>query len=131
MSATIENIAPCRKKLRIEVEANRVAGVRAEILQEFRKQAAIPGFRPGKAPEPLVEKRYANQIDDEIRQRLIPDTYREAIAEQKLRVVGSPQIETVDYAPGKPLVYTAGVDTAPEFKLPEYKGIAVKKFVKE
>jgi trigger factor len=127
MSVTIENIAPCRRKLHIEVDANRVAGVRAEILQEYRKHANIPGFRPGKAPEPMVEKRYAAELDDEVRKRIIPDSYREAIAEQKLHVVGYPEIEKVGYQPGKALVYTAAVDTAPEFTLPEYKGIAVKK----
>ena len=127
MAVTIENTAPCRKKLRVEVDAARVAGTRAEILQEFRKVASIPGFRPGKAPEPMVEKRYAGQIDEELRKRLIPESYREALNEQNLKVVGYPQIESVDYQPGRPLVYTAAVDTAPEFPLPEYKGIAVKK----
>ncbi len=127
MAVTIENAAPCRKKLRVEVDAGRVAGTRAEILQEFRKFASIPGFRPGKAPEPMVEKRYAGQIDEELRKRLIPESYREALNEQNLKVVGYPQIESVDYQPGRPLVYTAAVDTAPEFPLPDYKGIAVKK----
>ena len=127
MSATIETIAACRKKLRIEVAATRVAGVRAEILQEFRKSATLPGFRPGKAPEPMVEKRYANEINQEVQQRLIPEAYREAVKEQKLRVVGMPSVESVDSQPGKALVFTAAVDTAPEFKLPEYKGIAVTK----
>ena len=126
-SVTIENSAPCRKKLRVEVDAERVAGARAEILREFRRHATIPGFRPGKAPEPMVEKRYAQEIDEELRKRIIPDTYREVLAEKKLHTVGYPQVETVDYKPGRPLVYTAAVDTAPEFKLPEYKGITVKK----
>jgi trigger factor len=127
MPVIIETVTPCRRKLRVEVEAAQVAGVRAELLQEFRKQATLPGFRPGRAPEPLVEKRYAQQLDDEVRQRVIPDSYRAAVAEQKLHVVGMPQIEKVEYQPGQPLIFTAVVDTAPEFKLPEYKGIAVKK----
>lgn len=127
MAVTIENTAPCRKKLRVEVEAQRVAGTRAEILQEFRKFASIPGFRPGKAPEPMVEKRYAGQIDEELRKRLIPESYREALNEQHLKVVGYPQIESVECQPGRPLIYTATVDTAPEFPLPDYKGISVKK----
>jgi trigger factor len=127
MAVTIENTAPCRKKLRVEVDAQRVAGTRAEIVQEFRKGASIPGFRPGKAPEPMVEKRYAAQIDDELRKRLIPESYREALNEQRLNVVGYPQVESVEYQPGRPFVYTATVDTAPEFPLPDYKGISVKK----
>jgi trigger factor len=118
MSVTIETAGPCRTKLRIEVAPDRVAGVRAEILEEFRKHANIAGFRPGKAPEPMVEKRYAAEIDDELRKRLIPDSYREAVAEHKLHVVGYPDVGEVQYQPGKPLAYTATVDTAPEFALP-------------
>lgn len=127
MSVTIENAAPCRKKLRVEVDAERVAGTRAEILREFRKAAAIPGFRPGKAPEPMVERRYAQEIEEELRKRLIPDSYRQALSEHKLRALGPPQIESVVYKPGQPLIYTATVDTAPEFQLPEYKAIPLKK----
>lgn len=127
MAVTIESTAPCRKKLRVEVDATRVAGTRAEIVQEFRKFANIPGFRPGKAPEPMVEKRYGGEIDEELRKRLIPESYREALAEQKLKVVGYPQVESVEYERGRPLVYTAAVDTAPEFPLPEYKGIPLNK----
>src|SRR6266478_7658281 len=129
IAVTIENTAPCRKKLRVEVDAGRVAGTRAEILQEFRKFAAIPGFRPGKAPEPMIEKRYAEQIDEELRKRLIPESYRETLSEQKLKVVNYPQIEAVEYKHGSALVYTAAVDTAPEFTLPDYKAIPVKKKV--
>lgn len=127
MSVTIEIAGPCRKKLRIEINAERVAGTQAEILREFRQMAAIPGFRPGKAPEPMVEKRYAKEIDEEVRKKLIPDTYREAVSEQKLRVVGMPQIEKVEHQPGQPMIYTASVDVAPDFALPDYKGIAVKR----
>ncbi len=127
MSVSIEVAGPCRRKLRIEISAERVAGTRAEILREFRRFAELPGFRPGKAPEPMVEKRYAREIDDEVRKKLIPDTYREAIAEQKLRVVGAPQIEKIEHQPGQPMVYTALVDVAPDFALPNYKGIPVKR----
>ena len=75
----------------------------------------------------MVEKRYAGEIDEELRKRLIPESYREALAEQNLKVVGYPQVESVEYQPGRPLVYTAVVDTAPEFPLPDYKGIPLKK----
>jgi trigger factor len=127
MTVTVENTAPCRKRLRIEVDAGKVAGTRAEILGEFRKVAALPGFRPGKAPEPMVEKRYAREIDEELRKRIIPESYRQALAEQKLRVVGYPQIESVDYKAGQSFVIMAAVDTAPEFTLPDYRAIPVKK----
>jgi trigger factor len=127
MQVTIENTAPCRKTLRVEVPTTRVEGLRAEVLREFKKEARLPGFRPGKAPEPMVEKRYAKEIDEELQRRLVPETYREALAEQKLRVIGYPRVSAVECQRGKPLTFTAEVDVAPEFALPEYKGLPVKK----
>jgi trigger factor len=129
MPATIEILGPCKKRLRVEVPAARVAGTRAEVLREVKASVSIPGFRPGKAPEPLVEKRYATEIDGEVQKHLIPEAYREAITEHKLKVVGPPQVEGVKGAAGQGLVFTAVVDTAPDFKLPDYKGIALKKKV--
>jgi len=123
MSVSIEMAGPCRRKLHIEIGPERVAGTRAEILREFRRFVEIPGFRPGKAPEPMVEKRYGKEIDEEVRKKLIPDSYREAIQEHHLRVVGLPQIKQVEHQPGAALRYTAVVDVAPEFELPQYKGI--------
>ena len=96
MSVMIENVAPCRRKLRVEIGAERVAGARAEILQEFRRHAEIPGFRPGHAPEPMIEKRFAHAIDDELRKRLFPDSYREAVTTHKLHTIGYPKIESVE-----------------------------------
>ena len=127
MSVTIENVSPCRKKLRVEVAAERVVGERAVIFAEFRKAAKLPGFRPGKVPTALVEKNFGKQIDEELQKRLIHEGYREALNQQKLRVVGYPEVQSVEYALGKPLVFVTAVDTAPEFALPEYKGIAVKR----
>jgi trigger factor len=127
MPATIEILGPCKKRLRVEVTAERVAGTRAEVLREIKQAASIPGFRPGKAPEPLVEKRYAGEIADEVRKHLIPEAYREAITDLKLHVVGPPHVEEVKGETGQGLVFTAVVDTAPDFKLPEYKGIALKR----
>ncbi len=123
MPVTIENIGPCRKKLRIEVDAQQVAGTRAEVLREIRKVASIPGFRPGKAPEPFVEKRFGDEILKELKSRLIPEAYRKAVNDLDIHVVGYPEIKAEEYVPGQPYTFTAEVDTAPEFALPEYKGI--------
>lgn len=127
MASTVEAVGPCRKKLRVEVATEQVAGTRQEVLKEIRKAARIPGFRPGFAPEAMVASRYAREIEDELRRRVIPEHYRMALREQQLKVVGYPQIEEVQYQPGQPFRFVAEVDTAPEFALGEYKGIPVKK----
>lgn len=127
MPVSVETVAPCRKKIRVEIPAEQVASTRAEIVAELRKRAQIPGFRPGKAPLAMVEKFYAKTIEEEVQQRLIPESYRQALEEQKLQPVGQPRVESVDYQPGQRLCYVAQLDTAPEFTLPEYKGIPLRK----
>lgn len=130
MNVTVENLAPCKKLVRVEVDAAAVDAVFQSITKDFRKQAALPGFRPGKAPEQLVVKKYESEITDEAKRKLIGDSYRKAIEEQKLDVLGYPDIEEIQFGRGQVLQFAATVETSPDFQLPEYKGIPVKRETK-
>jgi trigger factor len=116
-------LAPCKKLVRVELDAAAVDAEFDVITKSFQKQAQLPGFRPGKAPRALVEKKYEADIKDEAKRKLIGDNYRKAIEENKIQVVGYPDIEEVQFGRGQALQFTATVETAPEFKLPEYKGL--------
>lgn len=130
MNVTVENLAPCKKLVRVEVDAAAVDEVFKSITKDFQKQAALPGFRPGKAPEQLVVKKYESEITDEAKRKLIGDSYRKAIEEQKLDVLGYPDIEEIQFGRGQVLQFAATIETSPEFQLPEYKGIPVKREAK-
>ena len=123
VNVTVENLAPCKKLVRVELDAAAVDAAFAAITKEYQKQAALPGFRPGKAPLPMVVKKYDAEIKDEAKRKLIGEHYRKAIDEQKIAVVGYPDIEEVQFGRGQALQFTATVETAPEFTLPEYKGL--------
>ncbi len=123
MNVTVENLAPCKKLVRVELDAAAVDTAFAAITKDYQKQAALPGFRPGKAPLPMVVKKYDAEIKDEAKRKLIGDAYRKAIDEQKIQVVGYPDIEEVQFGRGQNLQFTATIETAPEFQLPEYKGL--------
>ncbi len=127
MNVTVENLAPCKKLLRVEVDAQAVEAAFEEVTKLFMRQARLPGFRPGKAPRHVVVKAFAAQIDAEVKRKLISDHYREALSEQKLHVVGTPDIEEIQFAKGQALQFAATLETAPEFELPDYKGLPVKK----
>ena len=109
--------------MRVELDAAAVDAAFDAITKEFQKQAVLPGFRPGKAPRDLVLRKHGAEIKDEAKRKLIGENYRKAIEEQKLQVVGYPDIEEVQFERGQPLQFTATVETAPEFQLPEYKGL--------
>ena len=108
----------------MELDATAVDTAFDAITKEYQKQASLPGFRPGKAPRDMVLRKYAAEIKDEAKRKLIGDNYRKAIDEQKIRVVGAPDIEEIQFDRGQALIFAATVETAPEFELPEYKGLA-------
>ena len=109
--------------MRVELDVTAVNTAFDAVTKDYQKQANLPGFRPGKAPRDMVVKKYDAEIKDEAKRKLIGDAYRKAIDEQKLSVVGYPDIEEVQFGRGQALQFTATVETAPEFQLPEYKGL--------
>jgi trigger factor len=127
VNVTVENLAPCKKLLRVELEAGSVDEAFESTTREFQRHAAFPGFRPGKAPRDMVVKRYAHDIEQEVKKKLIPEAYRKAVKEKNLDVVGYPDIEEIQFHKGKPLQFAATVETAPDFELPDYKNLPVKR----
>ena len=86
-------------------------------LREMAGQVRIDGFRPGKVPLRLVEKRYGSQVRLEVCQEAMEQAFREAIAEQKLRLVGTPQLEPKSVVGGQPLEFSATFEVYPEFEV--------------
>src|SRR5262249_24696126 len=102
----------------------------AATEKDFQKQANLPGFRPGKAPIPMVVRKYEQEIKDEVKRKLINDSYRKALEEKKIDVVSQPDIEEIQFGRGQVMQFAATVETAPEFQLPDYTGIPVKREAK-
>ena len=127
MNVTVENLAPCKKLMRVEVEAQKVDETFEAVMKDFRREANLPGFRPGKAPKEMVLRKYDKDILEETKRKLISEAYRKAVEEQNLDVLGSPDIEEIQFSRGQPLQFAATIETAPEFELPEYKGLPVKR----
>jgi trigger factor len=130
VNITVENLAPCRKLLRVELDAKSVDETFDAITKDYQKQASLPGFRPGKAPRDLVIKKYEADIQSDARRKLIGESYRKALEEKKISVISQPDIEEIQFGRGQPLQFAATIETAPEFQLPEYKGLSVKREIK-
>lgn len=113
--------------MRVEVDAKAVDEVFDSVTKEFQKQASLPGFRPGKAPRDMVLKKYNAEITDEAKRKLIGENYRKALEEKKLNVIGYPDIEEIAFGRSQNLQFAATIETAPEFEMPEYKGLPAKR----
>ncbi len=99
----------------------------AKAVADIAKKAKIPGFRPGKAPKAIVEKHYATEIESEVMNKLISESYLQALEEHNLSPVDMPQIS--DISPldkDAPLNFTAVVEVRPSIELGTYEGIEVK-----
>jgi trigger factor len=127
VNVTVESLAPCKKLMRVEIEAQKVDEAFESVMEDFRREASLPGFRPGKAPREMVLRKYEKEIQDETKRKLISEAYRKAVEEQKLDVLGHPDIEEIQFSRGQPLQFAATIETAPEFELPEYKGLPIQR----
>ncbi|MDR1304811.1 MAG: trigger factor [Verrucomicrobiales bacterium] len=127
MNIAIEEVSACRRRLRVEVPADRVAAETSRITADFQQHAQLKGFRAGKAPRAVVARHYAKEIAEEVKRLLISSAFQEAVASKQLKVSTALNLEEVDYVPGASLGFSALVDVEPDFTLPAYKGLKVKK----
>ena len=116
----------CRKELELEISADEVSKAMERVAKEFARLARVPGFRPGKAPIPLIKKRFAEDIKGEVLQTLVPQRVEKAVAEQKLTPVSQPQVDKVEYNEGQPVKFRASFEVLPEFALGNYKNLEIE-----
>jgi trigger factor len=116
----------CRRELELEIPADEVSKAMERVAKEFARLARVPGFRPGKAPIPLIKKRFAEDIKGEVLQTLVPQRVEKAVAEQKLTPVSQPQVDKVEYNEGQPVKFRASFEVLPEFALGNYKNLEIE-----
>lgn len=126
LRAEVVDISGVRKKLAIVIPADEASRQLEKMAEQFRRQAALPGFRRGKVPLPLIKRRYAAEIREEVVQNLVPDSLQQAIREKGLRVLGRPRVEQIRLEQGEPLTFEAQVEVYPEFQIPTYRGLEVE-----
>lgn len=126
MNVTVENLGPCKKLVRVEIDSAAVNAALDNATTAIQRYANIQGFRPGKAPRDRVARMFAKDIEKEAKSKLLSEAYRDAIKQEKLNVVGYPDIEEIQFGKEQGYQFAATVELAPEFELPEYKGLAVK-----
>jgi trigger factor len=126
MKVQVEKKPESVSTLKIELPADEVSKEWDVIASSFARFAKIPGYRPGKAPRAVVDKRFRKEIQEEVTKKLVSKSYHEAIEQKKLRVASLTNLEDVQFGDDKSMRFQATVVTAPEFKLPEYRNISVE-----
>src|SRR6202050_328429 len=118
--------ATCRREIELEIPADKVQKAADKITRDIIKVARIPGFRPGKAPMTLVRRRFADDIQGEVVQSLVPEALEKALGEKNLVPVTRPEVDKVEFKDGEPLKFRAVFEVLPEFELGDYKNLTVQ-----
>jgi trigger factor len=126
MKVEVEKQPGSVSKLQIELPPEEVVKEWDAIAHSFARFAKIPGYRPGKAPRAVIDKRFRKEIQDELTKKLVSKSYHEAVEQEQLRVASLTNIEDVQFGEDKSMRFRATVVTAPEFELPDYQTIPVQ-----
>jgi len=126
MNISLEKKEKCLAALSVEVPADLVTEERNKVLKAFVSQARIPGFRPGKAPKAVIEKAHGESITQEVESRLIQNSFQQALKENEdVNVLNVKNPENVVHNADGSFSFQAELILAPEFNLPEYKGLEI------
>jgi trigger factor len=127
VNVTLENLGPCKKLLRIDVEAEKVKGAFDEVAGQYIKNVALPGFRPGRAPRDMVLKKFGSEIQQEVKRRVYSEVFRQAVKDHNLEVIADPDVEEIHWALDAEVKVAFTVETAPQFELPDYRGLPARR----
>jgi trigger factor len=117
----------CKREIEVEIPADVVAKHQETLVQQYSKQARIPGFRKGKVPASMVRNRFSSEITSDVVEHLVPQYFREAVVKGGFRPVSQPHIYGLEFTPGEPIKFKAAFEVLPEFDLGDYKAIKVEK----
>jgi trigger factor len=126
MKVAVEELEACRRRLSVEAPPEIVQQAWEDAYGRVGKQARLPGFRKGHVPRNLVKLHFADDVRREVAQQLIPEVYRQALAESKIEPLDEPRLDDVKLEEGGALTFTAVVEVKPAVHLVDYKGIEVR-----
>jgi len=126
---TIEEAGPCKKRVSVEIPEEAIKNSTDEQYETLRKEATVPGFRKGRAPRRLLEKRFGKETTEQIKLKLLADASDSAIKDNELDVLRDPDIdfEKIELPAAGPLKFDFEVEVRPDFDLPTLDGILVEK----
>jgi trigger factor len=126
MKIQVETVSPVERKVTIEVDPERVAKEIERAYTGLGRRVKLRGFRPGKAPRKVLERHFRSEVESEVAEKIVQQTFAEAVREEAIDVVAPPHVSISEgVAEGKPLRYTARVEVKPKLDPKDYRGLEV------
>ncbi len=128
MLQEIEEISPTTRRLKINVPSDVIQSETDSVYNNLRMTTNIPGFRTGKAPRAILEKKFGKNVEAQIIEKVVPEFYLKAVKEAKIEPVNYPNIEDkIEIKPGQPLSFSVTVEIKPVLEDIKYQDIVLKK----
>ena len=127
MDIAVENVSELTRKVTITLPAKDVRKALDKSYKKLKKDVKLKGFRRGKIPMAVLEKNFGEQVQGEIAEKMVQETYFDAIEEKGIDAVVHPEIAETKFADDGTFMYVAMVDVKPEFELTDYKGLEIEK----
>jgi trigger factor len=124
MKVDVEEIGACKRRLQVEETREVVAEAWERAFTRVQKEARLPGFRKGKVPRSMVKLHFSDDVKQEVARHLIPEVYRQALEETRLRPVEEPDLQEVTLEETSPLKFSAVVEIKPAVALGNYAGLS-------
>jgi trigger factor len=122
----VEELSPTRVRLSVEVPFDELKPSLDKAYREVGRQVRIPGFRPGRVPPPVIDRRVGRDVVlSQAVNDAIPDLYAKAVADGDISALGQPEVEITSLDDGKELTFTVEVDIRPKFELPDFSTLSV------
>ena len=125
MKVAVEEVSSCKRKLQVEEGPDVVRAAWQKAFSRVQKEARLPGFRKGKVPSSMIKLHFADEVRQEVARRLIPEIYRQALAETQIKPVEEPDLQQVSLEEDAPLKFEALVEIKPAITLGQYTGLSV------
>ena len=126
MKVDIEELGACKRRLQVEEAPEVVTRAWEQAFDRVQREARLPGFRKGKVPRSMIKLHFADDVRQEVARRLIPDVYRQALAETRIEPVEEPDLQEVTLEENAALKFAAVVEVKPAITLGAYTGLAVE-----
>ncbi len=129
VTSTLEELAPCKKLIKVSVPADEIKKDVERQLQDLRRRVQLKGFRQGKVPADIIKKHYGEAVREEVKKHLLQEAYAHALKEHKVTpemVLGDARVENMKFSETEGLSFDMTLVLRPTFELPEYKHIHVE-----
>lgn len=129
LDVNITDVGPCKKHIKVEIGRHEIDRQFEESFGTMKKEATVPGFRPGRAPRLLVEKRFRKQVAEQVKSNLLITALEQIDEDYKLNPITQPNldIEAIKLPDEGPMRFEVEVEVRPDFALPDYKSLRIKK----